>query len=178
MSDAPTRRRKAYIMRGIPGAGKSTWLRDNAPLTVVFSADSFHTDSDGVYRYDPAKAGAAHDACLKGFTDWLVYADGQPQTDVAVDNTNTTLAEIAPYYRLAEAFGLDVEVVWVVADPRLAAERGRHAVPAATVARMAMSVEPLPPRWKVRYVSPGAESAWGPIPSDPTTPFEIRAGGR
>jgi hypothetical protein len=36
----------------------------------------------------------------------------QSDADVIVDNTNTTLAEIAPYVALAQAFNAECEILW------------------------------------------------------------------
>ena len=58
------------IMRGIPGAGKSTLtrrLRETAEAVgrevVVCSADDYFLDNRGVYRFNPSKIGDAHKSC-------------------------------------------------------------------------------------------------------------------
>jgi predicted kinase len=140
---------RVVIMRGIPGAGKSTWVRDNMPGALIASADHYYTGPDGVYRFDPNKIRDAHNYCLREFLTHLML--GGPQ-DLVVDNTNVKVFEVAPYYRLAEAFGREVEVVWVDCTADVAAARTVHGVPLETVLRMAWSFEPLPPWWKVTLV--------------------------
>ena len=142
---------KVVIMRGAPGSGKSTWVKKNLPGAEVFSADSYFMQ-DGEYKFDPARLPQVHDTCLRSF---LLAVWHPKDRDIVVDNTNTKAFEIAPYYRLAEAFGYGVEVVWVVAPAEVCKARNVHNVPPATIDAMVNGVEPLPPWWKVKVVTDG-----------------------
>lgn len=144
---------RVYIMRGAPGSGKSTWVKKIlGPEVEVVSADHYFMQ-DGVYRFDAAKLPAAHDACLRAFTKVMKYGATRV---LVVDNTNTKVFEIAPYYRLAEAYGHDVEIIWIVAPAEVCKARNTHGVPDATIDAMVNGVEALPPWWKVRVVVGGA----------------------
>lgn len=140
---------KVIIMRGIPGAGKSSWIRSISDDATIVSADYFHVGKDGVYRFDPRNASAAHDQCLKRFLE-LVQGD----STVIVDNTNIRGWEIAPYYRVAEVSGADVSIVRIECDPYIAARRNAHGVPLKNVLDMwaALRAESLPPWWKETVV--------------------------
>lgn len=140
--------KKVTIMRGIPGSGKSTWMQMNLFGHVV-SADYYFTNPvTGEYHFNPEQLPNAHNACLKDFIDHL-----QRERDhIIVDNTNVRTFEIAPYYRLAEVFGYEVEIVWLVCDPAVAVARGVHGVPENLVRTMSVSFEPLPAWWNVRIV--------------------------
>lgn len=145
---------RVYIMRGLPGSGKSTWAKDNLPHAVVCSADHFHTGSDGVYRFDPANAGNAHGECLKKFAILLetfrITGNGP---DVVVDNTNTTAAELAPYVALSAAYGVEYEIVFIPCDFATACYRNTHRVPRATIWHMMqnLNTERLPVWWKQSF---------------------------
>lgn len=151
---------RVIIMRGIPGSGKSTWHAKNYPVSYVCSADLFMTDEEGNYRFDPTKLPLAHDSCLRLFLNFiespnLIGSSRVPANHplpIIVDNTNVRMYELAPYYRVTEALGHDVEIVHVLCDPSKAAERNTHGVPVEKVLEMAKSFEPVPPWWKVRYV--------------------------
>lgn len=113
-----------YLLRGLPGSGKSTWARARQQYrntvgrgpTLICSADDWHwkPGPDGgkpEYRFDPAEAHLAHGACLKRYVS-LLKADGHHNDHlVIVDNTNCSPYEIAPYYALASAYEHDVRVV-------------------------------------------------------------------
>lgn len=138
---------KVIIMRGAPGSGKSYWIANNAPEAAVCSADNYFK-INGEYRFDPARLPNAHDQCLKHFLK-IAYAG---RIEIVVDNTNTKVFEIAPYYRTAEVYGYDVEIVWMIAPPEKCKERNTHNVPPHVIDSMISGVEALPSWWKVRVV--------------------------
>ena len=138
-------------MRGVPGSGKSTWLTNNAPNAVVCSADKFHINTAGMYAFDATKVREAHDWCLR----LAVYHLRNKYTEVAVDNTNLKVFEVAPYYRLGEAFGYEVEVIDLIVPLALCETRNIHGVPPEKVRQMWAGREPLPGWWNVRTVVAG-----------------------
>jgi len=142
----------AYVMRGIPGSGKSTWLQRNAhPLTEVASADTYHLDPlDGLYKFKPENIKLAHDSCLKAFVHEIVnqkFFAGSPR-DIAVSNTNIRVWEVAPYVRLAEAYGFEVKIIRMVCNPKIAIARNVHGVPPEQIWKMYTEFENLPTHWR------------------------------
>ena len=150
------------ILRGVSGAGKSTWIRENfakeivrdivwenmdpsyivggkgksRPNVVVYSADHFFLDKEGNYIFDGSKLPLAHGTCLRKFALSMLEPDPKQQTHI-VDNTNTSVAEIAPYAALALAYGHELKLVTLHIDPAIAAERNVHGAPAEAVAGQA-----------------------------------------
>lgn len=154
---------QVVIMRGIPGSGKTTIRKERYPNALVCSADDYHM-VDGVYKFDPAKAGFAHAWCLKKFVlavngDLGTFANCRAET-VVVDNTNSRVLEIAPYFRVAEAFGVPVKILRVHCQIEMALCRGTHNVPASTVFEMYANImnEKLPPGWKEEIVLTGGSA--------------------
>lgn len=145
---------RCTIMRGIPGAGKSTWVAENRPNALVCSADHYHYNANRVYEFKPENIATAHNRCLMKFANAIEGGFGGGGMDIVVDNTNVRVWEIAPYYRLAEAFGYNVEIVHIHAEPTVAAQRTIHGVPPERVVEMARSFEPVPARWNQRNVYP------------------------
>lgn len=91
---------KFYVLRGLPGSGKSTLGKiikrgDNCFRCYHFEADQYFIDRDGVYRFDPAKLTAAHKSCY----DNVAYRLGEGSS-VVVSNTFTTMKELRPYFEL------------------------------------------------------------------------------
>lgn len=138
------------ILRGLPGSGKSTWAKNNF-LKPIISADDFHM-IDGVYKYDPTKAGEAHADCLRRFTRSLIVGD--QDTTIIVDNTNTRTFELAPYVQLAIAWGADCEILYFPCTLEDAIKRNTHGVPDSTILAMqvALNTEVMPPFWKQRVI--------------------------
>ena len=144
---------KIKIMMGCAGAGKSEYVKDKYgmfnPMPGYCSADTWHI-YDGVYDYDPSEASNAHAACLRKYTEHLVVG-GLPV--LVVDNTNTTIMELAPYVRLAEAYGPseDIEIVCVLEDRAVCCHRNTHNVPPRVVeaqfGRVISTLDDFPSEW-------------------------------
>ena len=138
---------RVIIMAGVPGSGKSTWVKENHPDAIVCSADSYFV---GLGRnFDPSKLGEAHGECLRKYVECIV-AD-EPGV-LIVDNTNTTVLEMAPYVAIAAAYGVSVEIVEMDCPVGLAAKRNVHNVPMRTCLRMDDNLMSLtfPPFWDVK----------------------------
>jgi predicted kinase len=95
------------ICCGPSGSGKSTWADKLVKKlgAVKLSADDYFM-VDGKYVFSPISIGEAHAQCLRKFVGALIACE----EDIIVDNTNLKPIDMAPYVRLAEAFGYDVEI--------------------------------------------------------------------
>lgn len=90
-----------YILRGVPGAGKSTLAASLGFPT--FEADQFHM-KDGVYKFDPSKIWLAHKSCQERLEKAMIK--GEP--NLIVSNTSTTNKEVQIYIDLAAKHGYTV----------------------------------------------------------------------
>ena len=134
--------KRVKIMRGVPGCGKSTYIKTaraiaetEGDLTYVYSADNFFIGANNVYRFDPKKLGAAHGRCLRDFTAFLSDFRGL-ECLAFVDNTNTTLREITTYVDLCLANEVEFVIVTIDTPPEIAAHRNTHGVPVEKVFQM------------------------------------------
>lgn len=123
----------AYIMRGVPGSGKSTRARELAGSTgIVHSSDDYFF-VDGKYHFDAARLQEFHDRNFAAFC--LSLRRGIPI--VIADNTNAKIAYFQRYIEAARQAGYQVTIVPM---PHLtAAEASRrtiHAVPVEVIQRM------------------------------------------
>lgn len=139
-----------YIMRGIPGSGKSTRAKEIAKQDYICSADDYFI-KNGVYTFVQHEIGKAHSECLKKFVGLLHNHRNDICDDVAVvvDNTNLRKWEYETYVKIAEIAGWDVafeEFVpprdYTLGDyVRLCASRNAHGVSANQCMRMASIFE-------------------------------------
>lgn len=94
-----------YIIRGIPGSGKTTFaerLRTAGLFQRYWEADDFMKEN-GVYKFDPARLAYCHRCCQQE-----VEADMQIGCNVAVSNTSTTEKELQPYLDLAAKYNYTI----------------------------------------------------------------------
>jgi predicted kinase len=143
---------RVTILCGISGAGKSTIAEQIG--CEVCSADKFFMDDDGNYKFNPRFLSDVHTACLR---EYVELVRGGKHSDVVVDNTNTTLSEIAPYAALALAYGWELLIRIVKCDVETAFARNVHGVPRETIEKQASRLsrlkDSLPPWWPVECVT-------------------------
>lgn len=96
-----------YLVRGIPGSGKTTFGKTLEGLHV--EADMYFTDDNGVYNYEPSKIKDAHKWCNDLVEEWMK----EEQDKIVVSNTFTQEWEMENYYKLAEQYGYRVTSVIV-----------------------------------------------------------------
>ncbi len=154
---------EVIILRGIAGAGKDTWIRNLVKTTEktleVCSADDYQMIL-GKYCYIKENQKEAHRQCFLKFLKFAEHPGNQRDLDfLIVNNTNTTVWEIAPYYRVAEAFDLPVKIVRIHCELVTGFRRNQHNVPAETVLRQWRNIntEILPHHWIEEIIFPEPE---------------------
>ncbi len=140
-----------YLIRGLPGAGKTNLSIDLRCDSV--EADHFFQGENG-YVFNPRKLGEAHAWCQARCRELLSDPDIQQCT---VANTFTQRWELEPYLQMAAELGSDVIVIDLFdggcTDEQLFA-RNVHGVPMQGITQM-----------RARY-----EHCWRT--GDPTPPWE------
>lgn len=95
------------IIRGIPGAGKSTLAKKlkEESSAVHYEADDFFM-VDGEYRFNPKYLKEAHQHCFVHTREAL-----QSGSPVIVANTFTQAWEIETYLELAKKLGVNTRII-------------------------------------------------------------------
>ena len=104
--------RSLFILRGLPGSGKSTiaeLLSENGKYPV-FSVDDYFTDkATNEYRFEFEKNHLAYKQCEQNTLAHMIL--GVPKIFVA--NTFTLEWEMEPYFKMASANNYQVHVLTV-----------------------------------------------------------------
>lgn len=155
-----------HVMIAAPGAGKSRLskelIKDGG---AICSADSYFQRwlPEPSYEFDSSKLSEAHGECLRKFTE-ILYGLSLGVVDcenVVVDNTNSSLVEIAPYYSLAAAYGHSVTFHRFLANRHVLEHeffpRNVHGVSLETVMAIGKRVWELefPKFWKFQLIDHG-----------------------
>ena len=107
-------RKTLYIIRGLPGSGKSTLgekLADSyvdyhptrgGPKCHSYAADDWFTNKDGDYNFVPDELSDAHEDCRARVMGAMMSGTAE---SICVCNTFTQFWEAAPYVKLCKAYG-------------------------------------------------------------------------
>ena len=128
------------IMVGLPGSGKSTFIKKLPGAPVICSADHYF-EQGSEYKFDATKLGAAHTQCRNK----AALAMHQNAPTIVIDNTNLADKEREPYETLAQQNGY--KILYVVFEPnkqdvKKLARRNLHGVDAAKIEVMAKRFRP------------------------------------
>lgn len=96
-----------YLLRGLPGAGKSTLAKKLGD--AHFEADMYFTNENGQYIFNGADIKKAHEWCQNEVQLAMIlnHTSGLNES-IVVSNTFTQEWEMEPYYKLAESYGYRV----------------------------------------------------------------------
>lgn len=100
-----------FLIRGVPGSGKSTFARLIWNEYAVVEADQYFVDKEtGEYKFDGSKIKDAHAWCQNEVEIRMGDNQVNPQyyPEIAVSNTFTQEWEMKPYYDMAERYGYKV----------------------------------------------------------------------
>ena len=141
-----------FIMRGLPGSGKSTlvetiksvYAKDAMGDFVVCSADDFFM-VNGSYQFDISRISDAHEDCQNRMKEAVI---SRVRT-IVIDNTNVMYWEMKTYIQTANREGYIVILVEPKTPWRLNAEilakRNSHGVPRETLQKKVRSYLPTVP---------------------------------
>ncbi|KTF18210.1 AAA family ATPase [Pseudoalteromonas sp. H105] len=142
--------KQVFILRGLPGSGKSYYAQTLADELVtgdqsqylICSTDDYFYNEQGEYKFDKFKLSQFHNLNLARFINAL----SQSVPLVIVDNTNIKKWEFIAYSQAAVALGYQVKEVIVgeVKDKsmqHLYAKRNSHKVPLKMISKMAYMFE-------------------------------------
>jgi predicted ABC-type ATPase len=121
-------KKELFILRGIPGSGKSTIAESINPKGYNVEADMYFTVDDK-YIFDPSMLGEAHKWCNSMVEEWM----NEEVSKIVVSNTFTQEWEMAPYFKMAEEKGYVVHSL--IVENRHNGTNA-HNVPSSSIERM------------------------------------------
>jgi predicted kinase len=130
-----------FLVRGIPGSGKSTFAKHIWNEYAICEADKFfHNKETGEYNFDASRLKEAHEWCKKEvetrMSDHQVNPEYYPE--IVVSNTFTQEWEMQAYIDLAKKYGY--QVTTLIIENRHG-NSNVHNVPAETLDKMRQRFE-------------------------------------
>ena len=120
-----------YLIRGLPGSGKSTYAKNLNCLHL--EADMYHM-VNGEYKFDVSKLSKAHHWCMMSFLKSI--EDGA--TDIVISNTFTTFKEIEPYIDICKGYNRDYKIIRMIGN-----YGSVHNVPEEVITKMSERFEDI-----------------------------------
>ena len=119
-----------YLIRGLPGSGKSTFAYELAKSLDIYSfeADMSFYDDFGKYNFDPSRLHLAHKWCQERVENTLFHG-----MSVVVSDTSTTEKEVTAYHDIAKRYG--AKFVSMIVENRHG-NVSIHDVPEASIDKM------------------------------------------
>jgi predicted kinase len=99
-----------FLVRGLPGSGKTSFASAIWNDYAVCEADKFFYDKEGNYNFDPTKLKEAHAWCINEVESKMIEHQNNQQyyPEIAVSNTFTQEWEMENYFKLAQKYGYKV----------------------------------------------------------------------
>ena len=111
-----------YIIRGVSGAGKTTFVKKRFSNVRHYEADDYFSRF-GTYCFNSEELPKAHEQCFEATEASLEHGD-----DVVVSNTFTTISELLPYLGLAKTLCVKVVIITLTTQ-----YKNIHRVPEKTI---------------------------------------------
>lgn len=93
------------LVRGLPGSGKTTYVKKNLKDYKHYEADQFFM-KNGKYEWKQDELGKAHNDCFNKTKNSLMNGD-----NVVVSNTFTTQKEVNRYTKMATDLGIKYRIL-------------------------------------------------------------------
>ncbi|XP_020383615.1 NEDD4-binding protein 2-like 1 isoform X1 [Rhincodon typus] len=133
------KRKRLYLLRGLPGSGKTTLARNLKHQfrdAVILSTDDYFIREDGSYLFQKYLLDEAHEWNHERAKSAMRLG----RSTIIIDNTNTEAWEMKPYVNMARENGYEVkfrepDTPWKF-DIRKLTRINSHGVPRETIERM------------------------------------------
>lgn len=139
-----------WIMVGMPGAGKSTYIKDNLPKSVdIVNQDSIRQEL-GIMKDDIHKAIGTpeQEKEVSKINDERIEELIKKRKDFVIDNTNVKAGRVENYYKKLKKAGANVKIVVIDTPVDICIKRRNDCIPENIIKQMSLGVEKVKQQFK------------------------------
>lgn len=139
-----------YIMVGLPGSGKSTWIKNNLPEDIeIINQDSIRIEL-GIMDNDEQKriGNKEQEKEVSKINDERVEKLIKDRKDFVIDNTNVKAGRVENYYKRLKKAGANVKIILVDTDAKTCYDRRKKDIPENVINQMDMGVRKVKQQFK------------------------------
>lgn len=139
-----------WIMVGLPGAGKSTWIKNNLPKNIqIVNQDSIRIELGIMKNDNDKKVGdkikekEVTKICLERI-DKLI----KERKDFVIDNTNIKEGRLSNYYHKLKNAGANVKIIIVDTPKEICKNRRKECIPEKVIDDMQLGLDKVKQKFK------------------------------
>ena len=139
-----------YIMVGLPGSGKSTWIKNNLPKDIeIINQDAIRVELGIMDNVDDKKIGdKQQEKEVSRINDERVEKLIKDRKDFVIDNTNVKVGRVENYYNRLKKVGANVKIILVDTDAKTCYDRRKKDIPENVINQMDLGVQKVKKQFK------------------------------
>ena len=139
-----------WIMCGLPGSGKSTYIKEELPKSVNIISQDYIRQELGIMKDDEHKAIGNSEQekevtriCLERIDNAI-----KERKDFVIDNTNIKAGRVQNYYDKLKKAGANVQIIIINTPKEICKERRKEHIPEKVIDDMQLGLNKVKEKFK------------------------------
>ena len=139
-----------WIMVGLPGSGKSTYIKEELPKSINIISQDYIRQELGIMKDDEHKAIGNSEQekevtkiCLE-----RIDKEIEERHDFVIDNTNIKAGRVQNYYDKLKKVGANVKIVIIDTPKDICKERRKEHIPEKVIDDMQLGLDKVKEKFK------------------------------
>lgn len=140
----------AYIMVGLPGSGKSTWIKNNLSKDIeIINQDSIRVELGIMDNINDKKIGdKEQEKKVREINFERIDRCIKDRKDFVIDNTNIKVGLVQNYYDKLKRIGCNVQIIIINTPKEICKERRNKDIPEKIIDDMNLGIQKVMQKFK------------------------------